>query len=83
MRNQYGVVPFTQDHLESAVRLFAQDYGRERDSSSLLPSRVIEDLRHLTIPHPLEEFQELGCFNGDGDHEYIYPRVSERLNRTL
>jgi len=43
MRNQYDVVPFTRDHLESAVKLFVQGYVRERDSSPLLPSRAIDE----------------------------------------
>ncbi len=43
MRSQYDVVPFTQNHLESAVKLFVQGYVRERDSSPLLPSRVIDE----------------------------------------
>jgi len=41
MRSQYDVVQFTQNHLESAVKLFIEGYIKERDSSPLLPSRVI------------------------------------------
>jgi len=43
MRSQYNVVPFTQEHLESAVKLFVEGYKQERDSSPLLPSRVIDE----------------------------------------
>ncbi len=43
MRNQYKVVPFTHDHLESAVRLFIEGYILERDSIPLLPSRAIDE----------------------------------------
>jgi GNAT superfamily N-acetyltransferase len=43
MRNQYNVVPFTHDHLESAVKLFIEGYRQEKDSSPLLPSRAIDE----------------------------------------
>jgi GNAT superfamily N-acetyltransferase len=43
MHNQYDVVPFTHDHLESAVRLFVEGYRQERDSSPLFPSRASDE----------------------------------------
>jgi GNAT superfamily N-acetyltransferase len=43
MRNRYDVVPFTQNYLESAVKLFVEGYRQERDSSPLLPSKVIDE----------------------------------------
>lgn len=43
MRSRYDVVPFTQNHLESAVKLFVGGYRQERDNSPLLPSRVIDE----------------------------------------
>lgn len=43
MRSRYDAVPFTQNHLESAVKLFVEGYSQERDSSPLLPSRVIDE----------------------------------------
>lgn len=43
MRNKYEMMPFTADHLESAVKLFVESYVKERDSSPLLPSRVIDE----------------------------------------
>jgi len=42
MRNQYQVVAFTQNHLESAVELFVEGYRQERINSPLLPSRIID-----------------------------------------
>jgi len=43
MRSRYDVVQFTQNHLEPAVKLFVEGYRKERDSSPLLPSRVIDE----------------------------------------
>ena len=43
MRSQYDVEQFTQNHLESAVKLFVEGYRQERGSSPLLPSRVIDE----------------------------------------
>lgn len=43
MQNQYMVVPFTQEHLESAVKLFVEGYRQERNSSPLLPSKTIDE----------------------------------------
>jgi len=43
MRSQYELVPFTQDHIESAVKLFIEGYNQERDSSPLLPSRSVDE----------------------------------------
>lgn len=39
----FALVLFTEEHLESAVGLFIENYRRERGASPLLPSRVIDD----------------------------------------
>jgi GNAT superfamily N-acetyltransferase len=41
MRNKYQIVPFTADHLKSAVDLFVNNYRREQEESPLLPSKTI------------------------------------------
>lgn len=40
---QYELVPFSQDYLESAVKLFLNSYRDEQKKSPLLPSRAIND----------------------------------------
>ncbi|HOG48860.1 MAG TPA: GNAT family N-acetyltransferase [Anaerolineae bacterium] len=39
----YSVLPFAEDHVEPAARLFLDAYRREQSSSPLLPSRLLED----------------------------------------
>jgi hypothetical protein len=48
------LIPFTQDHLESARNLFLESYSREREHSPLLPSRIFDEPEWL-----LETFQSL------------------------
>jgi GNAT superfamily N-acetyltransferase len=39
----FHLVPFTMEHLDPAVALFGANYRRERERSSLLPTRAIDD----------------------------------------
>jgi GNAT superfamily N-acetyltransferase len=43
MRSDYQIVPFTEDHLESAVELFVRGYRREQEESPLLPPETIDN----------------------------------------
>lgn len=39
----YQLMPFTQEHLDSAVALFGESYRQEREHSPMLPARAIDD----------------------------------------
>jgi GNAT superfamily N-acetyltransferase len=47
MKSKYEIVPFTANHLKSAIGLFVDEYRREQGESPLLPSKTIDNIERI------------------------------------
>jgi GNAT superfamily N-acetyltransferase len=47
MRSTYQAVPFTTEHVESAIQLLVANYRREQEESPLLPSATVDNTERI------------------------------------